>query len=251
MKADIIKMMNTLGHRHDSWRVFSDFVEMAAISIANACDQLHPDREKREARYMEIIKPYAPDELSEFAKMFGLLTEELEKEPTDVLGQIFMEMDLGSKWHGQFFTPYSLCKAITSMMSEDIDEQIKKKGFFTVHEPGSGGGAMLIAFAESMQQRKINFQQHLHVTAQDLDLKAVHMSYVQLSLLGIPARVVHGNTLLNESRSVWYTPMHIMGGWNHKLRRDNNAIAEVKEALEPIIQNVPFGDSVVQQGSLF
>jgi len=30
-----------------------------------------------------------------------------------------------------------------------------------------------------------------------------------------------------------------------------NAIAEVKEALEPIIQNVPFGDSVVQQGSLF
>jgi hypothetical protein len=254
MKADIIKMMNTLSHRHDAWRVFSDFVEMAAVSIANACDKWHPDHEKREARYMEIIKAYTPDELQNFAKMFAMLTNELEAGLTDALGQTFMEMDLGSKWHGQFFTPYSLCQGMAKMMigPDDMAEKIKQQGFITVHEPAAGGGAMLIAFAEEMQLRGVNFQQHLHVTAQDLDLKAVHMCYVQLSLMGIPGKVIHGNTLLNESRSVWYTPMHIMGGWNMRLRvRDNGHIVqriETKEEMQaPQITVTP----TEIQGSLF
>jgi hypothetical protein len=59
----------------------------------------------------------------------------------------------------------------------------------------------------------------MHVVAQDLDLKACHMAYVQFSLLHIPAVVVHGNTLACEERSRWNTPAHVMGGWDWKLRR--------------------------------
>jgi type I restriction-modification system DNA methylase subunit len=242
-KKDIIKTMTTLSHKHDLWRVFSDFVEMAAVSIANACDQFHPDRDKREARYMEIVKAYTAEELSQFAKMLGLLTQEMEAGPSDVLGEIFMEMDLGSKWHGQFFTPYSLCHATAKMVMHDLDEKIKTQPFITVNEPASGGGAMLIAMAEIMSEKGINYQKCMHVTAQDLDLKAVHMSYVQLSLLGIPGIVIHGNTLLNEQRSIWYTPMHIMGGWNWKLKKI--------EAVEvPKIETVKI-EEPEQQRSLF
>jgi hypothetical protein len=246
-KRDIIKTMTTLSHRHDAWRVFSDFVEMAAVSIANACDQFHPDRDKREARYMEIVKAYTPEELGQFAKMLGLLTQEMEAGPSDVLGEIFMEMDLGSKWHGQFFTPYSLCHATAKMVMHDLDEKIKTQPFITVNEPASGGGAMLIAMAEIMSEKGINYQKCLHVTAQDLDLKAVHMSYVQLSLLGIPGIVIHGNTLLNEHRSIWYTPMHIMGGWNWKLRKPREVL-EVPKIETVAIETV---HKTAQQGSLF
>jgi hypothetical protein len=35
-KAELIRTMRGLQHRHDLWRVFSDFVEMAAVAIANA-----------------------------------------------------------------------------------------------------------------------------------------------------------------------------------------------------------------------
>jgi type I restriction-modification system DNA methylase subunit len=246
-KIDIIKTMTTLSHRHDSWRVFSDFVEMSAVSIANACDQFHPDRDKREARYMEIVKAYTPDELSQFAKMFGMLTQELEAGPTDALGEIFMELDLGSKWHGQFFTPYSLCHATAKIVMHDLDEKIKTQPFITVNEPASGGGAMLIAMAEIMSEKGINYQKCMHVTAQDLDLKAVHMSYVQLSLLGIPGIVIHGNTLLNEQRSIWHTPMHIMGGWNWKLRKPREVL-EVPQIETVAIETV---QKTAQQGSLF
>ena len=37
-------------------------------------------------------------------------------------------------------------------------------------------------------------------------LKLRLMAYIQLSLYGIPAVVIHGNTLTMETWSHWYTP---------------------------------------------
>jgi hypothetical protein len=47
----------------------------------------------------------------------------------------------------------------------------------------------------------------------------VHMSYVQLSLLGIPGIVIHGNSLSLEEWSHWVTPAHVFGGWDCRLRK--------------------------------
>ena len=54
---------------------------------------------------------------------------------------------------------------------------------------------MIIAAAKVLKDRGINYQKCMRVVAQDLDWKAVYMCYVQLSLLGINAVVVQGNTL--------------------------------------------------------
>lgn len=227
-KAELIKTMQRLAHRHDLWRVFSDFVEMAAVSIANACDTANRDRDAREARYMEMVKAYTREELQEFPRMLGHLTMALEAGMDDVLGQVFMELDLGSKWHGQFFTPYSLCRMIaaTNIGHEQVQAEIERKGFITASEPACGGGATIIAMAEELQAAGVNYQQHMHATCQDLDMKAVHMAYVQLSLLHVPAVIIHGNTLANEQRSRWYTPAHVMGGWHWKLRKARQLAAD-------------------------
>ena len=55
---------------------------------------------------------------------------------------------------------------------------------------------MIIAAAKVLKDRGINYQKCMQVVAQDLDWKAVYMCYVQLSLLGINAVVVQGNTLI-------------------------------------------------------
>ena len=60
---------------------------------------------------------------------------------------------------------------------------------------------------------------HLHVTCTDVDLRCVHMTYLQASLLHIPAIVQHGNSLSSEVWSRWYTPAHILGGWAHRLQQ--------------------------------
>lgn len=231
-RKNLIKLIQQNSYRHDSWTIFSDFVELSAISISNAVDWAQ--RDGREARYMEIIGKYNKEEACRFAQMLAELVMEMERAPTDVLGEVFMEMDLGNKWHGQFFTPYHLCKMMARMqIDERMKQLIEQRGFIRANEPACGGGAMFIALAEEMKSAEINYQQHLHVVAQDLDFKAVCMAYVQFSLLHIPAIVVHGNSLTLEERSYWYTPAHIMGGWGMKLRAMERRDTESHHQPEP------------------
>jgi len=89
----------------------------------------------------------------------------------------------------------------------------------TAQEPAAGSGAMIIALAQEIREAGINYQQHLHVTAVDVDPKCVHMSYLQFSLLHIPALIIHGNSLSLEEFDHWHTPAHILDGWSWKLRR--------------------------------
>jgi len=55
------------------------------------------------------------------------------------------------------------------------------------------------------------------------------MAYVQLSLLGIPAVVVHGNALSLDVWGVWYTPAHVLVGWGELLcnRLLNNSYLQI------------------------
>lgn len=254
-KGALVKEMQQLAHRHDLWRVFSDFVEMAAIGVANACDTSNPDHDKREARYIEAAKAYKPDELQAFPRMLAHLCMALECGMDDVLGEVFMELDLGSKWHGQFFTPYELCRLMASLtLGDDVQRQIDAKGFITVNEPACGGGAMIIAMAEELKAREVNYQRCMHVVAQDLDLKACHMAYLQFSLLHIPAVVIHGNTLACEDRSIWRTPAHIMGAWDWRLQRAQSQPEPANDntpAAEPVPAQGETAPSVWQQAGLF
>lgn len=128
-----------------------------------------------------------------------------------------MELDLGSAHKGQFFTPYSVSKLMAQITLYDAHEAIERKGYFTLSEPAVGSGGMVIAACDVLHDQGINYQQACHATCIDVDIKAVHMAYIQLSLIGLPAVIVHGNALTLTEHSRWYTPFHIMGGWSQKL----------------------------------
>ena len=219
-RKQLIKLLEANSRRRNLWDVFGDFIEMAALSLANAVDWAQA--EQREKRYMSIVKRYEPDEVARFPQMLAELTSALEYGPDDVLGRVFGELELHNAARGQFFTPYHVCALMARLQIDGaghLDGLIEKQGFIRVSEPACGAGAMVIAMAEAMQERGVNYQQCMHVTAQDVDSRAVHMAYVQLSLLHIPAVVILGNTLALEEREHWYTPAHIMGLWSQKLRR--------------------------------
>jgi hypothetical protein len=218
----LAKLMHQAAHGHNLWDVFRDFVALGAFTYSNICDLAQA--EKREAEYMRIVGRYERKTFDLFPKMLGELVLALEAPDGtpafgDVLGRLFHELELGNKWVGQFFTPYDLCLMMAqSLLDDGLDQQIAEHGFVTVSEPACGAGAMVIAFAEALLRRGHNPQKHMHVTATDVDERAVHMTYLQLALLGIPALVVHGNTLTLEERGHWYTPAHVFGGWGYRLR---------------------------------
>lgn len=232
----IVKGIESISYRHGSWRVFSDFVEAGAIALSNAVDW--SQRDEREKRYLQIMGGYEKQEAARFPEVFGALVNAMESAGhSDILGRVFHELELHNKWAGQFFTPYEICRMMAKMTAlDDLQEKIKERGFVRMQEPCVGSGAMVIALANELKDAGINYQQTLHVTAIDVDLKCVCMAYIQLSLLHIPAIVVHGNTLTLETWSNWYTPAHILNGWDWKLRR--TATQPVAEP-EPI-QEIPY-----------
>ena len=216
----MVKLIQQLSYRHNTSKVFSDFVEMSAISYSNVVDKAQYD--KREKRYLDIVQQYKKEEINEFPKLLGMLTNHFEHAPHDVLGDIFHELELHNEHKGQFFTPYPLCKMMAKMIiGENAQSIMAEKGFVTLSEPACGTGAMLIAAAQELRTQGVNYQQNLHATAVDLDSTCVHAAYVQLTLLHIPATVIHGNTISLEEYSHWFTPAHILGGWGRKLDQQN------------------------------
>lgn len=251
-QKEFIQLIKENSHRHRPHQVFSDFCELASLSISNAVDRRH--YQKREERYMQLIQGYSKEELNRFARMLACVTNSLEAGIDDCLGQIFMGMDLGSDFKGQFFTPFEVSYLMASVIGGDEEEIIKANGYFSVMEPACGAGGMLMAKAKVLLDKGINYQVVMHATAIDIDVTAAHMTYIQLSLLHIPAIIIHGNALSNEYWSYWLTPAHQLGFWDHKLNTKAKAdIGDFKitpdEMPQVVVEAAAAAAEVAKEGS--
>lgn len=228
-QAALVKILRAVGYRHGPWQVFRDFVAMGAIALSNATDLIQ--QPEREAEYLKIVARYSKVEASELARGFAHVVMALEAGMCDFLGALYMRLELGDAWKGQYFTPYEVCRLMAAVtLGEQASQEVEKKGFVTVCDPCVGGGAMVIAAAHALLDAKINYQQHMHAVAVDIDMVSVHMAYIQLSLLHIPAVIYHGNSLSLEVWSVWRTPAHTLGFWDAKLHRTEASCAEFRES---------------------
>ena len=192
-----------MSHSRSPHRTFSDWLEIAAISLHQLpyhSGELAKDDdfERLEQRYLERIKPYRQDELKILAELIGLTIAEHHTGYGDFLGEIAGEAELLNKGSGQFFTPYHLCRAISKMTLGDVRQMVEEKGILTVCEPAVGAGALVIASAEEAASQGVDPRAHLQFDCTDVSRDAFNMAYIQLSALGLQAVVRHGNTLSGE-----------------------------------------------------
>ncbi|WP_175784938.1 N-6 DNA methylase [Burkholderia ambifaria] len=264
-QREFVQMIKAFSYGQHTHTVFADFVELAALSISNSVDRTQ--FEAREKRYLEIVGKYKREDVERFPRMLGALTLSFEHRMqvseqagsravpvfdgmTDVLGETYMMLELGNARSGQFFTPYHVSRLMAMLTTGDGQPYIQQHGFLRMREPACGAGGMVIATAESLAAAGHNYQQTMHATCVDIDPVCVHKTYLQLSLLHIPAIVVHGNTITGEVWGVWYTPAHVMGGWRWKLRRHERELAEAALAIEatadaPSAEDLPASEPVV------
>lgn len=194
-KQDIIKRIEKLSGKYSPYEVFSDWIRCSALAISNGCSFFHDEVwQEREKAYIDTMRRYDLDERIELCNMFALLGDALTENLTDVLGEIYMETGMGSKSTGQFFTPFHLSELDARMALKDSIENFNGQEI-SLLEPSCGGGGMIIAAAKVLLESGINPQKYLRVVAQDLDWKGVYMCYLQLSLVGLKAIVVQGDTL--------------------------------------------------------
>lgn len=232
--ATLEHAIRQLAYGHHVFTVFRHFVELSAIALSNVADPIN--KAAREAQYMAIVPQYKPEQFQQFPLLLGMLVECLEHEPTDVLGVLYQRLEIQNERTGQFFTPYPVCQAMAKMLVYDAKHLCEEQEFIRAQEPCVGSGAMVIALAQALKEEHINYQQHLHITAIDFDIVAIHMAYVQLTLLHIPAIVLHGDTLRGEVYSQWRTFAHVMGLWDAKLARDRRPLPIPAPREEPATQ---------------
>lgn len=164
-------------------RAFDDFLTVSVCALAGGT---------MEEEYLEVARRYAAGEKGErgidhLAALFGTVVQIMEETRADILGDVFQgAITYGG--HGQYFTPENLCDLMAQMVGDEGK---------TVSDPSCGSGRMLLAAATISPQR--------HFVGQDVDLRCVKITTLNLALHGLYGHVIWGNSLTNERRLVYET----------------------------------------------
>lgn len=201
--------------------VFVDFLTLSACSYSNVFDLTN--KEEREKHYLDIVKKYKKEELNYFSTALGELAMAAEiylqhGYIKDILGYIYTTGQYYKKAMGQYFTPDNIAIFMTEIINGDF-KQLEKEEFISVSEPTCGSGVMVLAFAQNMLKKEINYQNSMFADAWDLDQTCALMAYVQFSIYNIPAIVTHGDSLSLKAYSKWITPMYFINDFPGKQKR--------------------------------
>lgn len=243
-RKNFTKLLNQFNaHGYNRFNVFNDWLHMFAISLSNQSDPYHLATDKatfdqREETYKRIISKYKPELQELFPQMCAEIVLECESycpnDFCDVLGELFHSLEFTDSWTGQFFTPQDVCNAMGRIQFSNVDTLktwIDEKGFISVDDPASGGGALILGAANAMTYHGFNPQKQMLSVCNDIDARCVHMCYVQLSLYGLPAIVQRQNSLsLEVFDKPWFTPIFVLDGWTMKTRRALRKVETIEES---------------------
>lgn len=224
-QKNFLKIFEGLTGKHSRWEIWRDFIHLTAIEISNSTDKLNaPERTKD---YQTIISKYSAAERNGMAEMLAEVVMGMEQNPDqDFLGELYMLCELGNDASGQFFTPYDVCRCMVEI-SGGSDPAAENAGFFSVSDPACGAGALLIAFANLCRRKNICYHDKVLFVAQDIDLIAGLMCYIQCSFMGCAGYVVIGNTITDPATAyddrgllpagpqnrIWYMPFFSTDVW--------------------------------------
>ena len=240
--AAFIKKLSALDREKSVNEKFRDFCELCFCAKAKRMAQTKERADELEDRYMQIVGSYRDkDTVRAYPELLALAACGVQQ-GCDFLGSVATQMEALSTDLGQFFTPYEAARMMAAMTLGDAGELISRNGFLTVQEPASGAGGMVLAAAQELEAQGFNARLHMLVHATDLSALCFHMTYLQLSLRGIPALVTHGNSLTLETFARAWTPP-TMAFYDHHGRLFPEPMPETaKHEDEPVTL---FGEQLV------
>ena len=196
--ANILKTLDEAARRSGVSRgqVFEDFLHMSLCSLSGG---------QMEDQYMATVKKHSEGKKGKrscdaIAQAFAMLVEAMEKTRQDILGDLFQGgITYGEA--GQFLTPEPVCQIMARMTVDaaEVEEGQKK----SVCDPCCGSGRMLLAVAD--------IQPHWEFVGQDIDLRCVRMTTINMALRNLYGHVIWGNSLSTEKRLVYRTGFNLCG----------------------------------------
>lgn len=234
-RKQLIKLFNSIAPYHRREKVFDDFVTVSAIAINNQC-RFDPEMEER---YLDIISGYEKEDVSRLCELLGAFTVCLTNNPHDLIGSMYMELELGCRGLQQHFSPPHIQALMARLVCTDLSEQLVNKEHLVVSEPSAGASGHIIELAEQIKELGYRPEEKLFAYCIDIDKTAVYMSYLQLSLLGIPAVIYHGNTLSMEMWGSMLTPAYFRYGWKKKLTKESVSKNRFASPATQMVLDIP------------
>jgi hypothetical protein len=114
----------------------------------------------------------------------------------------------------------------------------------TVQEPACGAGCMVVAAGQALKEIGIDPARQAHFTMFDVDKRCVQAAYIQTTLCGISADVIHGNTLSLETWGSYRTITAMLHPKDYRIKAQQDAVPRA-EIPEPS-PTVPKPDSAVR-----
>ncbi len=225
-----------LSDRYGKYKVFFDFLKLISFSMYNSFVR-SPDIENK---YLKIVSCYPREDINVFCEMFSklILMYETKGGVTDILGEIYMGEKIGNSNFSQIFTPFHISEFMARILcgtKEKMQSIINKNGYIVLSEACAGAGTMILAFAKTLQDENINYQQNLLVHAIDISEICTYMTYVQLSFYGIPAIVFCGDAISQKMNFKLETPLYFINYWKFgKPQNIGNNEIEEKEKINNI-----------------
>lgn len=160
-----------------------------------------------EDQYMATVKKHTEGKpgkrgCDSIAQAFSVLIDVMEKTRYDILGDLFQgSITYGEA--GQFLTPEPICQMMARMTIGDAEVMGRGADRRNVSDPCCGSGRMLLAVAD--------LQPHWEFIGQDVDVRCVRMTAINLALRNLYGFVIWGNSLGDEKRLIYRTGFNLRG----------------------------------------
>ena len=173
--------------------VFADFLHMGVCALSGG---------QLEDQYMDVVKRHSDGKpgrrsCDTLAQLYGSVIDAMETDcregMQDVLGDLF-EGAVSYGENGLYLSPMPVCRAMSLLTVGDEEEPYRIK---SVCDPACGSGRMLMAVAERYP--------HWEYVGVDVDVRAVRIAAINLSLRNIYGYLIHGNSLTLETHRVYRT----------------------------------------------
>jgi hypothetical protein len=177
-------------------QAFEDFLHMSVCALSGG---------EMEDQYLATVQKHTEGKPAKrgcdsIAHAFGTLVDAMEKTRYDILGDLFQgAITYGEA--GQFLTSEPICQVMAAMTIGDVASEAGEKK--TVFDPCCGSGRMLLAAAD--------IQPHWEFIGQDVDLRCVRLTAINLALRNLYGYVIWGNSLGLKKKLVYRTGFNLRG----------------------------------------
>jgi hypothetical protein len=222
--ANLFKLLEEASHRSGVSRgqAFEDFLTMSVCSLSG---------ERMEELYLQTVAKHTAgkkgkrgcDSLAKmFAELVAAMEQDTREQMKDILGDLF-EGSISYGEHSQYMTPWPVCVLMAQLTlgnpepSEDAEPAVESEAADQagdtaipevpppapdsvakrVQDPCCGSGRMLLAAAQ--------INRHWEFVGQDVDLRCVRMTALNLAFRNLYGYVIWGNTLALEQKLVYRT----------------------------------------------